>query len=77
MSTVEVSTQRFEKAPLKNYTPIVPQIRSVNENRIMILNIDGKEFKSVLTRPAMPGIELIVLNGLKTLKTLTDDTFSY
>jgi len=41
----------------------------------MILNIIGKLLRIVETRLLIPGIELIVLNGLKILITLMAEMF--
>jgi len=62
---------RYRNRPLKSCTPMVAKITIVNMNRIMMLIIDGTELSNVLTSPAIPGIELIVLNGLKIRITLT------
>jgi len=55
----------------------VPQITSKNKKRIKMLNIEGSEFRMVLTRPDMPGMLLMVLNGRKILITLMADMFEF
>jgi hypothetical protein len=55
----------------------VPQITSKNKNRIKMLNIEGSEFRMVLTRPDMPGMLLMVLNGRKILITLMAEMFEF
>lgn len=40
-----------------------------------MLNIEGSEFRMVLTRPDMPGMLLMVLNGRKILITLMAEMF--
>ena len=48
---------------------------NMNMNRTIILNMIGKLFRIVETRLLIPGIELIVLNGLKILITLIAEIF--
>jgi hypothetical protein len=55
---------------------IVPNMTSINMKRTMISNMMGKEFRMVETKLLIPGIELMVLKGLKSLKTLIAVTFS-
>ena len=54
---------------------IVPNITSTKQKRTKMSNIDGREIRMVDTKLDMPGIELIVLSGLKILMTLMADTF--
>jgi hypothetical protein len=42
-------------------------------NNTIISNIIGNEFKIVETKLDIPGIELIVLKGLRILKTLIEE----
>ena len=44
-------------------------------NRIMILNMIGKLLRIVDTRLLIPGMELMVLRGLKILMTLIAEMF--
>ena len=54
---------------------MVPKMISENMKRIMMFTIDGRELRMVLTRPAIPGMELMVRSGLKILMTLTAEMF--
>jgi len=54
---------------------IVPNIKSKKQNSTMISNMIGSEFKIVETNEDIPGIELIVLSGLRILITLTAEMF--
>jgi hypothetical protein len=54
---------------------IVPNITSTKQKRTKMSNIDGREIRMVDTKLDMPGIELIVLSGLKILMTRMADTF--
>jgi len=49
---------------------MVPNITNIKQNRTMISNMIGNEFKIVETRLLIPGIELMVRSGLKILITL-------
>jgi hypothetical protein len=42
-----------------------------------MLNIEGSEFRMVLTRPDMPGMLLMVLNGRKILITLMAEMLEF
>jgi len=66
----------FSSLPPSSWVKMVPNITSMNMNNTMISNIIGREFRMVDTKLLIPGIELIVLNGLKSLKTLIAVTFS-
>jgi hypothetical protein len=55
---------------------IVPNITSMNMNKTMMSNMIGNELRIVDTKLLIPGIELIVLSGLNSLKTLIAVTFS-
>lgn len=53
----------------------MPQITSRNKKRIKMLNIEGSEFRIVRTRPDMPGMLLMLLNGRRILITLMAEMF--
>ena len=61
---------RLYSIPPSIYVPIVPNIISINMKRIIISSMIGRLFKMVETSELIPGIELIVLNGLRILITL-------
>jgi hypothetical protein len=50
-------------------------MRKKKTNKINISSIVGKDAIKDYTSSLIPGIEFIVLNGLKILTTLIDDTF--
>ena len=54
---------------------IVPNMIRVKQNKTIISNILGSEFKIVLTKLDIPGIELIVLSGLRILITRIAEMF--
>ena len=54
---------------------MVPNMMSMKQNRTMMSNMIGSEFKIVETNEDIPGIELIVLSGLRILITLTAEMF--
>lgn len=58
------------KWPPRSYVAIVPNMTSIKQKRIMMSTIIGKLFKMVDTKELIPGIELIVLKGLRILITL-------
>jgi hypothetical protein len=55
---------------------MVPNMTNMNMNNTMMSNMIGSELRMVDTKLLIPGIELIVLSGLRSLNTLMAVTFS-
>jgi hypothetical protein len=64
----------FYKNPPKSCVPTVPNMTSTNVNKIRMSSNIGRELRRLYTSTLIPGIELIVLSGLRILMTLIADT---
>lgn len=65
----------FSSLPPKSYVKIVPNMMSMKQKSTMMSNMIGKLFKIVETKLLIPGIELMVLKGLRSLITLIAEMF--
>ena len=65
----------FSSLPPKSWVKIVPNMMSMKQKSTMMSNIIGKLFRIVETKLLIPGIELIVLKGLRSLITLIAEMF--
>ena len=67
-----ILTHRCFKTPDNNYVPAIAKTKKNDNNTIMVSFNNGKDANTAVTNTYKPLIDVIALNGLKTLKALNE-----